>query len=68
MKSISRKLSYFFVVLTIVFILSYQIIGQEVSADGTLDEAFFLIPFSWVSLTLGIIFYAISVIKKKKVN
>ncbi len=68
MKSLSRKLSYFFVTLTIIFILSYQIIGQEVTTDGILHEAFFLIPISWISLTIGIIFYAISVINKKKVN
>ncbi len=46
--------------------LIFNLIGTEVSADGVLQEPFFLIPFSYVSFALGIVFAVISVIKKKK--
>ena len=46
--------------------LTFNLIGSEVDADGVLQEPFFLIPFSYVSFALGIVFAVISVIKKKK--
>ena len=46
--------------------LTFNLIGSEVDADGVLQESFFLIPFSYLSFALGIIFAIISVIKKKK--
>jgi hypothetical protein len=46
--------------------LIFNLIGSEVDADGVLQEPFFLIPFSYLSFALGIIFAIISVIKKKK--
>lgn len=55
-----------FISLAIIFMLAFNLIGSEVDADGVLQEAFFLIPFSYVSFVLGIIFAVISVVKKKK--
>ena len=49
-----------------MFMLIFNLIGSEVDADGVLQEPFFLIPFSYVSFVLGIIFAVISVVKKKK--
>ena len=46
--------------------LIINLIGSEVDADGVLQEPFFLIPFSYVSFVLGIIFAVISVVKKEK--
>ena len=46
--------------------LAFNLIGSEVDADGVLQEPFFLIPFSYVSFVLGIIFAVISVVKRKK--
>jgi hypothetical protein len=46
--------------------LIFNLIGSEVDENGTLQEPFFLIPFSYLSFALGIIFAIISVIKKKK--
>jgi hypothetical protein len=46
--------------------LTFNLIGSEVDENGVLQEPFFLIPFSYLSFALGIIFAIISVIKKKK--
>ena len=66
MKQLSRKLAYLFISLAIIFMLTFNLIGSEVDENGTLQEPFFLIPFSYLSFALGIIFAIISVIKKKK--
>jgi hypothetical protein len=66
LKQLSRKLAYLFISLTIIFMLAFNLIGSEVDADGVLQEPFFLIPFSYVSFVLGIIFAVISVVKKEK--
>ena len=55
-----------FISLAIIFMLAFNLIGSEVDADGVLQEPFFLIPFSYVSFVLGIIFAVISVVKKEK--
>jgi len=46
--------------------LAFNLIGSQVDANGTLQEPFFLIPFSYLTFVLGIIFAVISVVKKKK--
>ena len=66
LKRLSRNLAYLFISLTIIFILAFNFIGSEVDENGVLQEPFFLIPFSYLSFALGIIFAIISVIKKKK--
>lgn len=66
LKQLSRKLAYLFISLTIIFMLAYNLIGSEVDANGVLQEPFFLIPFSYLTFVLGIIFAIISVVKKKK--
>jgi ABC-type polysaccharide/polyol phosphate export permease len=66
LKRLSRNLAYLFISLAIIFMLTFNLIGSEVDADGVLQEPFFLIPFSYVSFALGIVFAVISVIKKKK--
>jgi len=66
LKQFSRKLAYLFISLTIIFLLAFTLIGSEVDENGTLQEPFFLIPFSYLTFVLGIIFAIISVIKKKK--
>jgi len=66
LKRLSRNLAYLFISLAIIFMLTFNLIGSEVDENGTLQEPFFLIPFSYVSFVLGIIFAVISVVKKKK--
>ena len=66
LKRLSRNLAYLFISLAIIFMLTFNLIGSEVDENGTLKEPFFLIPFSYLSFALGIIFAIISVIKKKK--
>ena len=66
LKQLSRKLAYLFISLTIIFMLAYNLIGSEVDANGVLREPFFLIPFSYLTFALGIIFAIISVVKKEK--
>jgi hypothetical protein len=66
LKQFSRKLAYLFISLTIIFLLAFTLIGSEVDENGTLQEPFFLIPFSNLTFVLGIIFAIISVVKKKK--
>ncbi len=66
LKRLSRNLAYLFISLAIIFILSFNLIGSEVNTDGVLQEPFFLIPFSYLSFALGIIFAIISVVMKKK--
>lgn len=41
--------------ISMVCIISYNIIGSEVLADGTLVEPFFLIPLGWLFFAIGII-------------
>jgi ABC-type polysaccharide/polyol phosphate export permease len=66
LKRLSRNLAYLFISLTIIFILAFNFIGSEVDENGTLQEPFYLIPFSYLTFLLGIIFAIISVVKKKK--
>ena len=66
LKRLSRNLAYLFISLTIIFILTFNIIGSEVDENGTLQEPFYLIPFSYLTFLLGIIFAIISVVIKKK--
>jgi ABC-type polysaccharide/polyol phosphate export permease len=66
LKRLSRNLAYLFISLAIIFMLTFNLIGSEVDAAGVLQEPFFLIPFSYVSFALGIVFAVISVVKKKK--
>ena len=66
LKRLSRNLAYLFISLTIIFMLTFNLIGSEVDENGTLQEPFFLIPFSYLSFVLGIIFAIISVVMKKK--
>lgn len=66
LKRLSRNLAYLFISLTIIFILAFNIIGSEVDENGTLQEPFYLIPFSYLTFLLGIIFAIISVVMKKK--
>jgi len=42
-------------VLGICCLVTYNIIGSEVAADGTLIESFFLIPMSYLFMAIGII-------------
>lgn len=41
--------------LAILCVISYQIIGSEISADGTLIEPFFLIPMGYLFLLISLI-------------
>lgn len=66
LKRLSRNLAYLFISLAIIFMLAFNLIGSEVDADGILQEPFFLIPFSYLSFTLGIIFAIISVVIKRR--
>jgi ABC-type polysaccharide/polyol phosphate export permease len=66
LKRLSRNLAYLFISLAIIFMLTFNLIGSEVDADGVLQEPFFLIPFSYISFALGVVFAVISVVKKKK--
>lgn len=56
--------------ISIVCIITYDIIGSEVLADGTLVEPFFLIPLGWLFLIIGIIsgiaVFIISNVRKSK--
>jgi hypothetical protein len=56
--------------ISIVCIITYDIIGSEVLADGTLVEPFFLIPLGWLFLIIGIIsgiaVFIISSVRKSK--
>lgn len=50
--------------------VAYGIIGSEVAPDGTLIEPFFLIPLSYLFMTVGvliaIVISIISLIRKRK--
>jgi len=65
LKKISRKLAYLFISITILSTLLLNVIGSSVNENGVLVEPFFLIPLSYLSFILGIVFAVISVIKKK---
>ncbi|MBM7713972.1 DUF3955 domain-containing protein [Siminovitchia sp. FSL H7-0308] len=42
------------IVAGVICLISYEVIGAEVEADGTLKEPFFLIPISFLLLFSGI--------------
>lgn len=65
MKQISRKLAYGFIFLAIIFMTIFNLVGSSVDKNGLLTEPFFLIPLSYISFTIGIVFVIISVVKKK---
>lgn len=56
--------------ISIVCILSYNVIGSSVAPDGTLIEPFYLIPMSWLFLIIGlaslIIVFVVFHLKNKK--
>lgn len=47
-------ISAILVLIGIACFISYNIIGSEVAADGTLIEPFFLIPIGFLAIFLGI--------------
>jgi len=57
-------------VLGIGFWIAYTIIGSEVAPDGTLVEAFYLIPMGYLFLALGLVslllVFTVSVFRKHK--
>jgi ABC-type polysaccharide/polyol phosphate export permease len=65
-KKLSRTLAYVFISITIFFMILFNLIGSKVDQNGLLQEPFYLIPLSYTTFTLGIIFAIISVLKKQK--
>lgn len=65
MKKVSRLLAYIFMGLTIIIMITFNLIGSKVNSQGILEEPFYLIPLGYTSFILGIIFFMISLIKKK---
>jgi len=65
---------YLFSLLSLVlgmgFWIAYTIIGSEVAPDGTLVEAFYLIPMGYLFLALGLVslllVFTVSVFHKHK--
>lgn len=53
-----------FIVLALLCGVIYNIIGQTVLPDGTLQEPFFLIPFTFLFILLGILSFIIAAIMK----
>ncbi len=43
-----------------------EFLGPKVAQDGTLHEVFFLIPFTWLFLLLGVLFFAKGLFSKVK--
>lgn len=62
--------SLIFIFISIVCAVSFEIIGSEVLADGTLVEPFYLIPLSFlffaIGIISGIIVFIISHVRKPK--
>ena len=52
--------------MTVISIISYNIIGSEVLPDGTLSESFYLIPIAWLFFLIGIVVNILLYIKNKK--
>lgn len=48
-------ISTILILIGLACLVSFNIIGSEVSRDGTLVEPFFLIPLGFLSLILGIL-------------
>ena len=64
MKKYNLKLIPF--IITVISIISYNIIGSEVLPDGTLSESFYLIPIAWLFFLIGIVVNILLYIKNKK--
>lgn len=60
----STWLVLIFLVFAIVCIGAFNIIGQEVDAQGVLHEAFFLVPMFWLFLFLAAITGLVNVITR----
>ncbi len=65
MKKISRFLAYIFMGLTIIFMVIFNFIGTNINSEGILEEPFYLIPLAYTSFIVGIVFFIISLLKKK---
>lgn len=55
-------------IITVISIISYNIIGSEVLQDGTLSEPFYLIPIAWLFFLVGIAVNLLLYIKNKKAS
>ena len=53
-------------IITVISIISYNIIGSEVLPDGTLSESFYLKPIAWLFFLIGIVVNILLYIKNKK--
>ncbi|SHM89696.1 Protein of unknown function [Anaerosporobacter mobilis DSM 15930] len=58
-----------FIIAGICF-LSYNVIGSEVLADGTLSEPFYLIPMAYLFVLIGLVWLIVNVVSLfiKKIN
>jgi len=58
------------ILCSIACIVTYNIIGSEILADGTLSEPFFLIPltylFAVIAIISAIIICTVSMVKQRK--
>ena len=52
--------------LGVVCLVAYNIIGSSVDDEGMLVESFFLIPLSYVFQALGIITFAVTLLRKRR--
>ncbi len=55
-----------FVVASIICVILYNIKGQSIAPDGTLQESFGFIPLSWLFIFAAIISYIVIKIKNNK--
>jgi hypothetical protein len=66
MKKVTKIIAYIFIGLSIIFTITFNIYGSEVDENGMLQESFYLIPLSYTSFVVGIIFLTISLFAKEK--
>ncbi|QRN82682.1 DUF3955 domain-containing protein [Chloroflexota bacterium] len=60
----STWLGVIFLICAIFCLGAYTIIGQEIDAQGFLQEPFFLVPLFWLFLLLGVITVVVNVITR----
>jgi hypothetical protein len=53
-------------ILTLICLLSYNLIGSSIDSNGILREPFFLIPLGYLFLGMGIIGLTFNLFTRKK--
>ncbi|SIO27838.1 Protein of unknown function [Halodesulfovibrio marinisediminis DSM 17456] len=65
MNILKNKTAWLFLILSLLFGVSYQALDIHIQENGLLVEPFFLIPLAWLCLFISAFFFIKNFYKKK---